>query len=104
MLIQFSPAFIPTGSSASVPWPMCAPKFRTPGIFSSSALPCLVMRTISPCEVPGRPTQCLAKPPDDVLDVDDGVIDYHSQRDHESGQHHRVDGGAGRREDEPGGD
>ena len=61
MLIQFSTKLMPTGSSASVPWPMCAPKLRTPGIFRSSSLACWVIRIISACDVPGRPTQCMRK-------------------------------------------
>jgi hypothetical protein len=45
----------------------------------------------------------LAQAPRDVLDVDDRVVDDDPDRDHEPGQDHRVDGGAGEEQDEPGG-
>ena len=33
----------------------------------------------------------LAQASDDVLDVDDGVVDHHPDRDHQPRQHHHVD-------------
>ena len=38
----------------------------------------------------------LAQPPNDVLDVDDGVVDDVAEGDHEPGQDHRVDRGPAR--------
>ena len=45
-----------------------------------------------------------AEPSHDVLDVDDGVVDDGAERDHEAGQHHRVDGGAAGVQHQPGRD